>query len=242
MSTGSPSPGAGQRLPRAGDPVVLPPATRPRDVPAKDFAYEYVKRQILEFVLPPGHIVTEMDIATVTGLSRTPVREAFLRLDTEGLIDLLPRRGALVAPVTVRQIKELSETRLVLELHAAREICRNRIACADELNDLVERQRALTEEGASYADVIECDVTFHARLVAAVGNTELTRLYESMGDRQRRTGVAAFRAQPGRPESALEHHAAIVKALAAYDEEAAVAMLRDHLHRSTPALERYLPH
>lgn len=242
MSAGSPSPDAGRRLPRAGDPVVLPQASRPRGVPAKDFAYDYVKRQIVGLELPPGHIVTEMDIATVTGLSRTPVREAFLRLDAEGLIELLPRRGALVAPVTVRQIKELSETRLVLELHAAQQICRNRIACADELDDLVERQRALTADGASYVDVIECDVTFHTHLVAAVGNTELTHLYESMGDRQRRTGVAAFRAQPGRPESAIEHHAAIVAALAACDEEAAEAALREHLHRSTPALERYLPH
>lgn len=241
MSTGSPAQDAG-RLPRAGDPVVLPPATRPPNVPAKDFAYEYVKRRILEFVLPPGHIVTEMDIATVTGLSRTPVREAFLRLDAESLIDLLPRRGALVSPVTVRQIKELSETRLVLELHAAQQICRNRIACADELNDLAERQRALTADGASYVDIIECDVTFHTRLVAAVGNTELTHLYESMGDRQRRTGIAAFRAQPGRPESAMEHHRAIVTALATYDEHTAESMLREHLHRSTPALERYLPH
>jgi DNA-binding GntR family transcriptional regulator len=216
--------------------------TRTEGTPAKDFAYEYVKRQILEFVLPPGHIVTEMDIATVTGLSRTPVREAFLRLDAEGLIELLPRRGALVSPVTVRQIKELSETRLVLELYAAQQICRLRIACADELDDLVGRQRALTASGAAYADVIECDVAFHTRLVGAVGNTELTRLYESMGDRQRRTGVAAFRAQPGRPQSALDHHQGIVAALAAYDEPAAEAMLREHLHRSTPVLERYLPH
>ena len=240
MSGGSPD--AVPPQPRAGDPVALPPATRERDVPAKDFAYDYVKRQILEFVLPPGHIVTEMDIATVTGLSRTPVREAFLRLDAEGLIELLPRRGALVAPVTVRQIRELSETRLVLELHAAGQICRLRIPCADELYALVERQRELTAGGAAFADVIECDVAFHQHLVGAVGNTELTRLYESMGDRQRRTGVAAFRAQPGRPESALEHHGAIVAALAAFDEPAAQSMLREHLHRSTPALERYLPH
>jgi DNA-binding GntR family transcriptional regulator len=87
---------------------------RPVDEPAKDFVYGYIKDLILDLTLPPGHIVTEMDIAGVTGLSRTPVREAFLRLDAERLIQLIPRRGALVTTVTARQIRELSKTRLIL--------------------------------------------------------------------------------------------------------------------------------
>lgn len=85
---------------------------RPPKTPAKDFAYDYVKRLIVDLVVAPGTLITEKDIAEATGLSRTPVREAFLRLDAEKLIQLFPRRGAWITPVTVRQIRELSRTRL----------------------------------------------------------------------------------------------------------------------------------
>src|ERR1700761_6950428 len=111
---------------RPGDRPRLPVVARPADEPAKDFAYRYIKGLILDLPLPPGHIVTEMDIAGVTGLSRTPVREAFLRLDAERLIQLIPRRGALVTTATGRQVRELSRTRLVLELHAVQEIVATR--------------------------------------------------------------------------------------------------------------------
>jgi len=219
----------------------LPVVARPADVPAKDFAYEYVKSLIVDLTLPPGDIVTEMDIAGVTGLSRTPVREAFLRLDAERLIQLLPRRGALIAPVTARQIRELSRTRLALELYAVRELHERGIQLAAQLWPLVHRQRALLEEGAPYPEIIACDREFHTTIVRAVGNTVMTELYASMGDRQQRTGVAAFMAQPGRAEFAVEHHRLIVEALERNDLPGTEAMLREHLDRHTEDLERYLP-
>jgi DNA-binding GntR family transcriptional regulator len=219
----------------------LPVQQRPSDVPAKDFAYQYVKRLIVDLILPPGDIITEMDIANVTGLSRTPVREAFLRLDAERLIQLLPRRGALVAPVTARQIRELSRTRLALELYAVRELHERRIPVADQLWPLVHRQRALLDEGAPYPEIIACDREFHSTIVRAVGNTVMSELYASMGDRQQRTGVAAFMAQPGRPEFAVEHHRLIVEALQREDLAGAEEMLRLHLDRKNDELDRYLP-
>ncbi|WP_028926016.1 GntR family transcriptional regulator [Pseudonocardia acaciae] len=219
----------------------LPVVSRPPDTTAADFAYRYVKALIVDLTLPPGDIVTEMDIATVTGLSRTPVREAFLRLDAERLIRLLPRRGALVAPITARQIRELSRTRLALELYAVQEIHDRDIQVAAELWPLVHRQHTLTAEAAGYPEIIACDREFHTTLVSAVGNTELTELYRSMGDRQQRTGVAAFMAHPGRAESAVEHHRQIVDALERRDLAGAQAMLREHLDRHADELERYLP-
>ena len=219
----------------------LPVVRRPPDVPAKDFAYDYVKRLIVDLTLPPGGIITEMDIASVTGLSRTPVREAFLRLDAERLIQLLPRRGALVTLVTARQIRELSRTRLALELYAVRELCERRIPVAEQLWPLVHRQRALQDQDAPCPEVIACDREFHTTIVRAVGNTVMTELYASMGDRQQRTGVAAFLAQPGRADLAVEHHRQITEALERWDLAAVEEMLREHLDRHTEELERYLP-
>jgi DNA-binding GntR family transcriptional regulator len=219
----------------------LPVVHRPPDTPAKDFAYSYVKKLIVDLVIPPGDIITEMDIAGVTGLSRTPVREAFLRLDAERLIQLLPRRGALVTPVTARQIRELARTRLALELHAVRELHERRIPVVEQLWPLVHRQRALLEQGAPYPEIIACDREFHTTIVRAVGNTVMTELYTSMGDRQQRTGVAAFLAQPGRAEFAVDHHQVIVEALERDDLAAVEQELRNHLGRNTDELERYLP-
>jgi len=183
-----------------------------------------------------------MDIAGVTGLSRTPVREAFLLLDAERLIQLLPRRGALIAPVTARQIRELSRTRLALELYACARAARSGgIQLAAQLWPLVHRQRALLEEGAPYRRSSACDREFHTTIVRAVGNTVMTELYASMGDRQQRTGVAAFMANPGRAEFAVEHHRLIVEALERNDLPGTEAMLREHLDRHTEDLERYLP-
>ncbi len=226
---------------RPADRPRLPVVARPADEPAKDFAYRYIKDLILDLTLPPGHIVTEMDIATVTGLSRTPVREAFLRLDAERLIQLIPRRGALVTTVTARQIRELSKTRLVLELHAAQEIVANRIEVADTLFPLVEQQAELLADGAGFREVIAVDRAFHTAIVAAVGNTELTELYRSMGDRQMRTGVASFTNIPGRAETAVPHHRRIAEALKRFDLDDVENALRDHLERNAPDLERYLP-
>lgn len=219
----------------------LPVVTRPPEQPAKDFAYEYVKRLIVDLVLPPGDIVTEMDIAKVTGLSRTPVREAFLRLDAEKLIELLPRRGALVTQITARQIRELHRTRLALELYAVQEICAREVQLTEELLPLVERQERLTEQEAGYPEIIACDREFHNTIVTAVGNTVLTEVYGSMGDRQQRTGIAAFLAQPGRPKQAVEHHRQITEALGEHDLERVESLLREHLDRHTQELERYLP-
>ena len=210
-------------------------------MPAKDFAYSYVKGLIIDFTLPPGHIVTEMDVARVTGLSRTPVREAFLRLDAERLIQLLPRRGALITQVTARQVRELSQTRLILELHAAREICAREIPMERVLMPLVERQEQLVAEQAAKPEIIACDREFHLSIVRAVGNNELTELYASMGDRQQRTGVASFLAQPGRAEQAAQHHRALAEALVGFDLPAAEEMLRIHLDRNSREIDRYLP-
>ncbi|WP_020672931.1 GntR family transcriptional regulator [Amycolatopsis nigrescens] len=225
----------------APTPPELPETRRPADVPAKDFVYDYVKRLVVDLTLPPGHIVTEMDIAKVTGVSRTPVREAFLRLDAERLLQLLPRRGALVTTVTARQIRELHTTRLVLELHAVREIITQEIDISADLQKLIDEQQALMDAGSGYPAVVACDREFHNTIIRAVGNTELAHLYGSMGDRQQRTGVVAFSVQPGRAEMALGHHRQIAEALGRFDGATAEAAMREHLDRHSWDLERYLP-
>ncbi len=94
-------------------------ATDTRPGTAKDRALEYVKTQVLTGAFPGGELISEGDVATALGMSRTPVREAFLRLEAEGLLRLYPQRGALVVPVSPDEVRAVIEARLVLEQFAA---------------------------------------------------------------------------------------------------------------------------
>src|SRR4029453_8631377 len=85
---------------------------------AKDRAYVFTKERVLDSTFAGGHMITEGEVADALGMSRTPVREAFLRLEGEGLLRLYPKRGALVVPVSVGEIEAVSETRMLVERFA----------------------------------------------------------------------------------------------------------------------------
>ncbi|OLT07703.1 hypothetical protein BJF90_13560 [Pseudonocardia sp. CNS-004] len=106
---------------------------------------------------------------------------------------------------------------------------------------LVDRHQELLTAGAGNAEMVACDRAFHIAIVSAVGNTELTDLYRSMGDRQQRTGVTSFSLIPGRAEIAVPHDRRIAEALKRFDLDEAEEALREHLERLAPDLERYLP-
>ena len=86
---------------------------------AKDRALDYVKSQVLTGAFPGGELISEGEVAAALGMSRTPVREAFLRLEAEGLLRLYPQRGALVVPVSSEEARAVIEARLLLEQFAA---------------------------------------------------------------------------------------------------------------------------
>src|SRR6201992_2917075 len=95
--------------------------TRPTGVSrgaAKDRAHDYVKRQVLTGGCPGGELISEGEVASALGMSRTPVREAFLRLEAEGLLRLYPQRGALVVPVSAEESRSVIEARMILEQFA----------------------------------------------------------------------------------------------------------------------------
>ena len=96
----------------------------PRPAPAKDRAYEFVKERILDGGYPGGDLLSEGEVAEALGVSRTPVREAFLLLEAEGLMRLYPKRGALVVPVSPDEVHDVMETRMLVERHTADRLAR----------------------------------------------------------------------------------------------------------------------
>ncbi|MBT2404039.1 MULTISPECIES: GntR family transcriptional regulator [unclassified Streptomyces] len=202
----------------------------PSAVTAADRVYRHVKQGVLDRRYEGGVLLTEGEVAEAVGVSRTPVREALLRLETEGLLKLYPKKGALVLPVSAQEIADVIETRLLVEEFTVRRAVPAPPGLLDRLAALVEEQRRHAAEG-DLAAVMAADRGFHAEIVRSAGNQILCRLYDQLRDRQLRMGVALLHAHPDRIERSLAEHAEILDALRAGDAETAAAAVRAHVGR-----------
>ncbi|WP_025737753.1 GntR family transcriptional regulator [Mycobacterium genavense] len=206
---------------------------------AKDRALEYVKTQVLTGAFPGGELISEGDIASALGMSRTPVREAFLRMEAEGLLQLYPQRGALVIPVSSDEVRSVIEARLVLEAYAARKVIgRGPAVCAavfERLSAELQRQRDTAAAG-QWREFLESDRAFHAITLDESGNTILSGFYSSLRDRQMRmTGESALR-QQDRVATILREHLAIAEALRDGDMSRSQQAVQAHLASTVRAI------
>jgi len=98
------------------------PAAEGRSPSAADRAYAHIKKRLLDGRFAGGTLLSENDLAKRLSMSRTPVRQAFLQLEAEGLLELYPRRGALVVPISPSEAEDVLEARLLIEQHCARSV------------------------------------------------------------------------------------------------------------------------
>ena len=194
----------------------------------RDRAYQYLRGTVLSDPAVSGTFINEQVVATEVGVSRTPVREALLMLAAEDLVQLVPHRGAFVAPLPGREIAELMQARGVIECWAATTSLAEGEAPVEAMSGILERQRAIVEQGDAKA-FIELDSQFHALLVAAGGNSVLGRLYENLRAKHVLLGVVALQRSATRRQDVLAEHQAIVDGLAAGDPAAAEKAILGHL-------------
>lgn len=173
-------------------------------VSLRDLAYETLRRQIIETELAPGLRLFERDIAADLQVSRIPLREALRRLETDGLVLVVPGKGALVAPFTPADVRDLFEVREVLEPLAARLAAER----AGKAGLALLRQRLREIERATRRALpqrlAEANATFHAEIVRLADNPLLTRMMQPIEARMRRL----FHLTVGRDpiEQCAEHH------------------------------------
>jgi DNA-binding GntR family transcriptional regulator len=203
-------------------------------VPAADRAYQYVKACLLDGTFPDGELLSEGEIATTLQMSRTPVREAFLRLQTEGFLRLYPKRGALVVPVTATEARAVVEARLALETFALDKLALQDTEAVTAVGDELSTHPACDSGDLTDAEMHEADRDFHARLVAAAGNPVVTDLYNALRDRQMRI-TATARTHTARTRISSQH-ANIAQALQRGDAQQAKELLRQHLLGTVRAL------
>jgi DNA-binding GntR family transcriptional regulator len=212
----------------------------PRDrggPPAVERAYAYAKTGVLDGSIPAGEWVTEGEVADALGISRTPVREAFLRLQSEGLLRLYPRRGAIVVPMTPGDVAAVMELREMAESFAARKAAAVQppVQLAKALRAMIDEQRAASADG-QISRFAELDRELHAAIVHAGGNHLLDELYVSLRDKQQRVGVDGLRRDPARLISIVDEHVQLVEHLEGGDIDGYEQTLRRHLDSSRRAL------
>ena len=206
-----------------------PPST------ATERAYGHTKARVLDGTYAGGALITEGEVSEAVGVSRTPVREAFLRLQAEGLLRLYPKRGALVVPVTAVEIDDVMETRGMIERFAVEKVFASGShgEVGARLREALAQQRRLRKSPEPFT---EADREFHGLLVSATGNQVLVDLYAALRDRQLRMGVTALLRDPQRIDRILEEHATLADAIATGDRDAALAWVTTHLHGTEEAL------
>lgn len=196
-------------------------------------AYDHVKQAILDRAYPGGALLSEGEIAAAVGVSRTPVREALLRLETEGLVRLYPKRGALVLPVSSQEISDVFEARELVETFAAGQTALGPDVI-EELAGFLDAMRTHSACGDA-REFAHADRCFHRTMVAAAGNEIITRLYDALRDRQLRMGRLTAD-DPDRTATAIHDHAEILEAVRTGDRERIRAAVQRHLRTAVTAL------
>jgi DNA-binding GntR family transcriptional regulator len=198
-------------------------------------AYDAVKDSILRGEYPGGMMLTEGDVAAKVRVSRTPVREAFLRLRAEGLLQLYPKRGALVVPVSHAEIADVLEARQLVERHAA-----DAAISSGQHGEVAAAMRAVLhrqcDPALSSTEFTDLDRLFHGALVEATRNRLLIEFYAALRDRQLRMGTSALLRDPQRRALILDEHAALCRTLESGDRDAVAAAVSGHLAGTRAAL------
>jgi DNA-binding GntR family transcriptional regulator len=197
----------------------------------RDRAYAYVREQVLSSPAATGTFLNEQQLATQIGVSRTPVREALLMLQAEGLVEMVPKRGVYVPAMSGRQIGELMDLRGALERHAASTCLKTGTTPVAAMVSTLAGQEQLCASDADGAgqQFIELDTLFHQTLIDAAGSELLSRTYAGLRARQLRVGLTALLHGGDRRRDVCAEHRAIVEALADGDEQLAHRAIEDHL-------------
>jgi DNA-binding GntR family transcriptional regulator len=164
------------------------PATAVRRV------YDVIRAEILDGRMPGGALLSEVEVAARLGVSRTPVHEAFLKLEAEELLELSPRRGAVVVPIRAGDAADVLETRHALEVAAVRRLAAGPPAARQSFARLAEQLLAEQDRLAGAGDFVAfavADAAFHRAIVTASGNAIADRFYATLADRQRRMTIGA---------------------------------------------------
>lgn len=203
--------------------------------------YQALKREVVMGEIAPGMPLPEVDIAQRFNVSRAPVREALIHLAREGLAHASPYGGYIVPEVSIQELKELYELRLILEPEAAERAARNSTmqpSLLKELEGWIERQESHEVNLETLPIQIEAEVGIHTVIARMSGNTLLSKMVCEITERYQRHHVWLFKELwkrkveiPGAERN--QRHREILEALQARDGARARELMHDHISKAT---------
>lgn len=207
--------------------------------PLREIVFEHLREAIIKGALRPGERLMEMQLAEEMGVSRTPVREAIRKLELEGLVIMVPRRGAYVSDLSIKDVAETYEIRGALEALAAG-LAAERIN-EDELEE-IERILVKISESIEKNDIkatIEHDEAFHAILYRASHNDRLVQIINNLREHIQRFRSTSL-GTPGRLKAVLFEHRKIAEAISERNAELAQQLAQEHIENAENALMEWI--
>lgn len=195
-----------------------------------DEAYAALKQAIRDTVFAPGYQGSEQEIAVRLGMSRTPVHEAIIRLQEDGLVRVLSKRGVLICPLAPQDIREIYEVVIAVESMAAELLAALPDAVRAAVADELEAATAAMDEALARDDLpgwAEADDRFHRLLVERCGNGRLRRIAQTVTDQAHRARMLTLKLR-ARPTGSAQAHRLIISALRAGDAGEAHRHARAH--------------
>ena len=198
-------------------------------LPLRDVVFKTLREAILKGDLAPGERLMEIKLANQLGVSRTPIREAIRKLELEGLVVMVPRKGAEVEKITEKYLRDVIEVRASLEELAISLACERitdeKIA---ELKDALEQFRTVIK-GKDVTKIAQMDVAFHDVIFEATQNARLVQMVNNLREQMYRYRLEYLK--DFSTHSRLdEEHVKIFEAVSARDIERATALIREHIY------------
>ena len=198
-------------------------------LPLRDVGFNTLRQAILKGELKPGERLMEIQLANKLGVSRTPVREAIRKLELEGLVLMIPRKGAEVAEITRQDMEDVLEVRTALEELAVKDAC-------DHITDaqLSELKKASNEfkkallEGKDLVTCADADMHFHDVILSATNNRRLIQMLNNLSEQMYRYRMEYLKDERTH-KTLIEEHDAIRRALKKHDKVKAGAAIRVHI-------------
>ena len=231
---------ATRRKTTAGRRVVSARAQRGERVSLVERAYEKVRRRILDNEYQPAQQVLEHELAADLGMSRTPVREALVRLQNEGFVQLIPRHGMRVVPLSLADLRDMYEVLTALEMTAVERLVRSertKWTLAPLEQALDDMDKALDEGNVD--TWVKADEHFHRTLIELSGNARLAAMAFSVWEQGHRARMMTVRFRTSLQQSNQEHRA-LVDAIRRGDLEDARAQHVEHRGRTSREIVKIL--
>ena len=198
-------------------------------LPLRDVVFNTLRQAILRGELKPGERLMEIQLANKLGVSRTPIREALRKLELEGLVNMVPRKGAEVADITEKSLRDVLEVRKALEELSVQ------LACEKITEEEIEELKRVAERFKDTLDdqdvtkIAEADVAFHDVIYTATDNQKLILLLNNLREQMYRYRVEYLKKEEAYPQLIAEHEA-IMQAIEGHDKAMATQITGQHIN------------